>query len=272
MLRHVFATALMVFAVTGGVGQDAVDPAPNGPEQPDAICKALFDEYIVRVSKIPGDDITAAIQLIASRGRERGFWRTVLAELKADNEQSEVGCVRILGRMLEVDATARDVIQRERETGDVGQWIARVCLDEEVVDVLLARADAADRFRLPHYLVALARSRDPRVTGLFLKVIQGKHEEGFMEGAQFHAALGLAERGDRAGVEWLIAHVEDQLGDVFYARPAGASRQNVGVCCVAALRVLSGEAELETAVEWQAWWFKAKADFKPARHVPLSDR
>jgi len=266
-MKRTIACLIVVLAATAVFSQEAADER----EAPDAICKALFDEYIVRARKVPGDDITAAIQLIASRGRTTGFWRIVFAELQADSDQSEVPCVRILGRMLEVDALARETIARERETGEVGQWGATVELDEEVVDVLLARADAADRFRLPHYLVALARSRDPRVTGLFHKVLQGKHEKDPTEGALFHAAVGLAEQRDPAGIEWLIAHVENNLPTVSAARPSGAASDNLSACCLAALRTLSGERKLETEIEWRAWWHDAKATYKPAAHVHYVD-
>src|SRR5688572_23745851 len=89
------------------------------PQQPDQICQLLFDAYM-RGGKIDSDTIGAAMLIIAARGRASGFWRNVLDELRKGND-NETACVEILGRMLAVDAAVRDRMQREKETGQIGQ-------------------------------------------------------------------------------------------------------------------------------------------------------
>jgi hypothetical protein len=75
---------------------------------PDPLCRMLFDEYVVGAGKIDHSTRLAAAHIVAERGRTNGFWREVLAALPADDVRREIACVRVLGRMLEQDAFARD--------------------------------------------------------------------------------------------------------------------------------------------------------------------
>lgn len=237
----------------------------------DEISKLLFDTYIARPGKIETSTLMAAEHIIAQRGRESGFWKKVLAELQTDDEYSEVGCVRILGNMLARDAGARDGIRRERETGEFPS--ARplsVHLGPEVVAELLERGQKAGRFRIDHYAIALARARVPEARDFFTSMLRAKTgptkadvekgeagPEGYyhLDSTRFHAAVGLAQLGDPAGIEWLIAHCEDIQGHVSGAKPLGASPGgSLGSCCLAALRQLSGEKEPTSKAEWEAWW------------------
>ncbi len=109
--------AVLVFA--------CVTPAPAAPDtraEPDAICAALFREYIAGPHMIPTEDVLAASDLIASRGRTTGFWNSVLEGMRSAKGWDEALCVRILGKMLEDDAQAREILRSTPRTRDPGAY------------------------------------------------------------------------------------------------------------------------------------------------------
>jgi hypothetical protein len=242
--------------------------AQNQPE--DEISKLLFEAYLNGPRKTNTSTVMAASHIVAERGRMSGFWRDVLAELSSGDEHSEVNCVRILGNMLATDAAARDAIRRQKETGEVSAWIPSVHIGPEVVEDLLKRGTKADRFRIDHYTIALARARVPETRKFFASILKAKKGAGpvapgagetvpesfnHLDSTRFHAAVGLAQLGDPLGIEWLIANCEEVNGHVEHARPYGASPGgNLGSCCLPALRQLTGKRELATRAEWEAWW------------------
>jgi hypothetical protein len=210
----------------------------------------------------------------------------VLAELKSGDEHSEGHCVRILGNMLATDAAARDAIRRQKETGEVGAWNPTVHLGPEVVSELVARARRADRNRIDHYVIALARARVSEARELFSAVLTARRgvpadaapgadvPTGFyhMDGPRFHAAVGLAQLGEAAGAQWLIANCEDPNGYVQHARPYFADRTgSIGTCCQAALMQLSEKREPMSKAEWEAWWQAADPSQLKLRAVQFVD-
>ena len=233
--------------------------------QTDDISKLLFETYIARPGKIESDSIRAATHLITVRGRNSSFWKEVLAELKKNNKHSEIGCVRILGKMLAIDASARDSIRRQKETGELEQWMATVRLGPEVVTELIDRGKQADRLRIDHYVIALTRARVPEAKDFFVGILRAKQADdpsddvAFPEGpyyrttARFHAAVGLAQLGEPLGVDWLIANCENPNGSVFHAWPRGAATTSLDRCCTVALQQLSGKRELASKADWEAW-------------------
>lgn len=235
--------------------------------KPDDICQRLFETYIARRGKINTSTVMAASHIVAERGRNTGFWKNVLQELRNDNEDSEIGCVRVLGKMLAIDARARDIIR----TGEVTAWEPSVALPPEVVEELIARGKKADRFRVDHYCIALARARVPEAKAFFNMILRNDTGKNYMSSAQFHAALGLAHLADPKGFEWLIANSDDQLPTVSNAWPSRMSNGNVSTCCVAALKELSGKRDLSTKQEWQSWWKSIDRQTLPVRHVELVD-
>ncbi|MAG92792.1 MAG: hypothetical protein CMJ48_03455 [Planctomycetaceae bacterium] len=229
-------------------------------QQADDVTRQLFEQYIARQAKISTDSVMAATHLVAERGRASGFWKDVLKELKRNNPNSEIGCVRVLGKMLAIDASARDSIRRHNETGELSAWHAVVRLGPQVVDELIERGGKADRFRTDHYTIALARARTPKARDFFLSILRVPRSSGpfknagvHMDGTKFHAAVGLAQLGDSAGIDWLIANAEHH-GSVLGARPRG-TRPGGGLsaCCVEALRQLSGQNGLTSKAEWTEW-------------------
>lgn len=258
-------------------------------QQADEITRQLFEQYVARQGKINTESVIAATHLVAERGRGTGFWKNVLKELKRNNQQSEIGCVRVLGKMLATDAAARDAIRRRNETGEVSAAFAIVCLGPEVITALLERGRKADRYRIDHYTIALARARVPEARDFFQSILHTSGDQltlsenvqpprrdttktpitspdpatgadsaptrlYHLESTRFHAAVGLAQLGDSEGIDWLIANCEFSQGTVMNARPQGAARGgDLSACCAEALRHLSLEHARTSQAEWAAW-------------------
>jgi hypothetical protein len=251
--------------------------------QADQVTQHLFEQYVARQGKINTGSVMAATHLVAERGRESGFWKNVLAELQRDNPPSEIGCVRVLGKMLAADAAARDALRRQKEKGEVSAVIPRVFLGPEVVAALVERGGKADRFRSDDYAIALARARAPEARGFFQSILRGRAEPANAAGAapvswrhldstRFHAAVGLAQLGDAEGIEWLIEHCEFSQGFVTNASPQGAPRGgDLSSCCMEALRQLSGERQRTSRAAWAAWWKSADRKQLLDRAVSFGD-
>ena len=248
----------------------------------DELTRQLFEQYVARQGKINTESVLAATHLVAERGRQNGFWRNVLAELQHNDGQSEIGCVRVLGKMLATDAAARDAIRRRNETGEVSAWAPTVCLAPDVITELLKRAQHADRFRIDHYTIALARSRTPEAKEFFRSILStpvpnnpfDERSTGpyHLTTTRFHAAVGLAQLGESDGLEWLIANCEDTSGSVMNARPKGAPPGGgLGACCTESLRQLSGERTRTSKFEWRAWLTTADKKTLPKHAVIFGD-
>ncbi|QDT10535.1 hypothetical protein [Planctomycetes bacterium K23_9] len=234
---------LACFLLLGRIAE-AQDP------KPDEICQRLFETYITRQVKISTKTVMAATHIVAERGRNTGFWKNVLAELRSENSQSEIGCVRVLGKMLATDALARYTIRRQKETGEISAWLASVRLGPNVVAELVQRGEKADRSKLDHYVVALARSRVPETKEFLQSVLRNDNRS---DSAKFHAAVGLAQLAETEGVEWLIANSESSQGHVSVGTPRGAAPGGaLSACSVAALQQLSDQ-RLQNKSEWEAW-------------------
>jgi hypothetical protein len=246
-------------------------PAQDLDPESDQLSQLLFDTYLVRRGKINTETRRAASHIVAERGRENGFWRQVLKELQKNREESEIACVEVLGKMLERDAAAREEIQRVKETGEVGQWRPSVCLGPEVIQELIARGKQVDRFRVDHYAIALARARVPEAADFFRWILREDPDQNFMETARFFAGVGLAQLGEAAGMDWLIAQSDNPNSTLSNARPHGAPSLNLDTCAVAALQSLTGEQELRTRPEWEAWWKRTDRKAYLKGHVDIVD-
>jgi len=240
----------------------------NSQEPVDPVCDVLFKAYLTG-GKIPTVDELAACQLVASRGRVTGYWKVLLSILKSDNKISERNCVRVLGKMLAADADARDRIKNG--VSKMVSELQKVYLGEEVLDELLKRAENSDRWGADLYAPTLARSRDLKCKEYFRKILEDSDEKHYMTNAKFFSALGLAQLDDPSGYEWLIANSNDSGPILSGAFPSGISSNNLDVCCVVALRTLSGQQELRTRAEWEAWWGKVDKPFLLKNHVAIVD-
>ena len=238
-------------------------------EGQDSICVALFKEYVERGVRVYEGDLLAASQIIASRGRTSGFWKHILAELRRGDSRTEVACVRILGRMLEGDAQAREVLRIKKERpNEIGAMVS-VCVGDEVVKELISRASEVERDSVRYYMIALAASRAHEAKHLFSQVLADDKRPQYDTTAKFYSAIALSQLGDEIGVVWLIEHLQDRTGSVFSAWPEGTLSRNVSDCCQVALRRISGRSELRTASEWTHWWSSSKNDFKPVRTIRI---
>lgn len=270
--------------------QPVAPPQPLAPPRPpiqmavDPICWQLFKEYFVagRGAKIPTETVYAVSHIIVERGRNSGFDRIILQELRKNDERSEIQCVKLLGQIVAIDAYARTDARRRRETGNDWPPQQRSIgggLRIELVKELLARAQQADRASIGEYVIALTRARVPECQPFLKQILatagrqnrfpptvsengrqkgvqpQGPPPLRYSAATQFHAAVGLALLADAEGIEWLIANCE-KISHVQRARPVNMSRsgsQTVGACCVAALQQLSGNKKLTQKNEWEAW-------------------
>ncbi len=259
-------TTLLVMLVLFVCGTVVAYSQETG-DQPDKLCQMLFDSYITGGGKVNTSTYLAAAHIIAERGRTCGFWQEVLKELRNGKEATEGGCVHLLGKMLEVDAAARDVIRRERETGEIGQWLALVCLPPEVVMELVTRGKQADRFRADQYAIALARARVPEATDFLRMILQDNTGKNYPETTKYYAALGLAQLGDPLGFEWLVEKCDECLPVVWDTWPSCAAHQNLDICCKAVLQELSGRKDITNKQEWEEWWKQTGKKALPHGHV-----
>ncbi len=257
------ARRIVCAVLVGLAALTATAAARKNGEEPDRLCQMLFDEYVVSRGKINTSTRMAAAHIVAERGRTNGFWKDVFAALPTGDVKREIACVRVLGKMLEHDAIARDAQRRFERTGEVQQARPSICVGEDVVKELIARGAKAEDGLADHYAIALARARVPEARELFRKMLAG--EPGLV-GDGFHAAVGLAQLGDPAGFEWLIARSTDPTHTVSNAWPRRVPSYNLDVCCAAALQELVGQGAPRTRPEWQAWWNQVdKAKLAPGR-------
>jgi hypothetical protein len=265
-LRSVLVFLVFAFLSASTPACFAADAPPI--DRTDPISKALFEEYIVRHGKTPTSDIVAATDLIISRDMS-DFWQPALEGLDKTKDWDQMTYVRLLGKMLYVDAADReykgDITLRQSE-------IRR--LPETVLPELLKHAKDAKDYSLDAYLIAIARARDPRAKDFLTEKLKSSETGGCWQSIKFHSALGLAELGDPTGVEWLINNSEDTSSDVVFAWPLIEDR-HLGTSCLNALRVLSGEMNLKTKAEFETWWKNTKQPTKqlwtPKHHVTLID-
>jgi len=245
IVSSLLACVVVLVATVGARGRE---------QEPDRLCQMLFEEYVVGRGMINGSTVTAATHIVAERGRPSGFWRDVFRELQKDDPETEIGCVRVLGKMLEMDADAEDAGREAEKTGGVPQSPASREVGSEVVAYLIQRGEKADRFRVDQFVTALARARVPEAGELFRSILRDDTEKHHGASAKFHAAVGLAQCGEASGFQWLIENCDDPTPTISNAWPDHVATLNLDVCCIAALRGLSGQRALRTPQDCEAWW------------------
>ena len=253
------------FVVSSVAGQDSPTPSSN-----DCLCQELSRRYLPRGRKVSSDNLKAAIQLLSTHARHNDYWRIILDDWRHCASPRETHYVRVLGKMLAIDALGRDIEALPPEKLARIASSPGIALDESVLPELVARARQADRLTMDHYVIAVARARDRRSVSFLAQILADPQRDHAL-GTQFHAAVGLANLGDARGVVWLIDHVDKPGAGVAHARPPGVSLGNLDECCVWALRSLSGKRGLGTEAEWRDWWAAVREGFAPVNVVQLVD-
>lgn len=263
----------------------------------DALTEQLFRQYVAVNGKIDSDDVQAAIELVASRGVENGYWRTVLAEFEKscddDNSIVRKNTLAVMSKMLAVDGSVRWIEQQARQErlaqqaaaaprASGVQSIPASNLGPEVLERVIERAyEVRHLFDLVDYVVAARQAHDDRAAPFLEKVLHGGDREsehwrqtsgGAWTEPQFHAAVALAELGRPEGVEWLIAHTDATGGSLF--RMPHAETSEVYLACRLALEELTGAQVTPAPGDWQeqawrAWWAAHQESFSPRQAVAL---
>jgi hypothetical protein len=241
--------------------------------------------------------VRAAIELVAARGNGSAFNQIVLNEFEKTYEDENASTVRrnllqLMAKMLAREGGERWRYEHARRTEQVGPSATTVTpnpspendkivyRESKMLENLIARGRQANRHEIDSFVIAVRQAHHPQGKSFLLEVLQnspdptkGKWPDnvgGSWEDAKFHAAVGLAELGEHAGVEWLIKQSEpNDFGtgsmsiSVWNAPHAKASGGNLRQSCVYALEDLSGQRATEDAGQWKAWWGTSKKQFVP---------
>jgi hypothetical protein len=243
----------------GTIARTAPVALPVDPAH-DIVCEQLMADYILRGGKIQGDTVDAAIVIIASRA-ERGYWRTVFKHFQESQDNNlqafspSPNLLRILTKMLWRDGRARWLLSHPEELKQ-SAWAPSIVLPAEVIDTIIARAKIANRQQFDNYVVAIMAAHDARSKPFLLDVLNDKlppvnGQPVVTPSAQFHAAVGLANLGERAGVEWLVN--TPGSADVGYVPHIRVPGGNLHEARLRALSDLTGQP-YQPLEKWQAWW------------------
>jgi hypothetical protein len=279
--------------------QEAAPAADVVTDKPDVVTDQLFREYVAVNGKIDSSSVDAAIELVATRGVDNGYWRTVLAEFEKtfdtdDNSAVRKNTLSVLSKMLAIDASARWIEQCQRveaspqqraappQAASGVQSVPASNLGPEVLEQVIARAyEVRHLFDLVDYVVAVRQAHDERGEEFLLDVLRGPQRDddhwkdpqgGTWPEAQFQAAVALAELGRAEGVEWLIAHT-DATGTTLFRVPH-AKTDELYLACRYALTELTGHQPAPTRgdlqqAQWLAWWQSNAKQFHPTQAVAL---
>jgi hypothetical protein len=275
----------------------ASNTAAQAPQEnpSDVVCERLLNEYILKRGKIESANIEAAIQLIASRGRDNGYWRVVVEHFEQSPVNDSRGSqsqllLRILTKILQSDGWSRWVRAHPEELKS-SQTGAPIRLPVSVIDTIVARAKQADRLNRDDYIIALVAAHDSRTRDFLRGILDRKKDEAtkrdlfdtgeqdasvpggpLSDGSRFYAAVGLAELGDLDGVRWLVEAPTDIGGSLFptYVSHVDASGDLLQ-SRVLALADLTGQP-FQTIEEAQSWWATnrpTEKEYKPKARVRL---
>ncbi|MCH8150557.1 MAG: hypothetical protein IH987_21705 [Planctomycetes bacterium] len=250
---------------------------PPSPDQPPVIRDPDMEPYFDRLihlcfngGKINSDDRAAACHLLSRAARRHERWRVPVRMLRQE-QGNERRIVQVLGKIAAVDARARDRQALPKEERMRIASMPGVVLDDTVVPELLDRVRATDRDVVDHYVIALARARDPRAVDFLRKILTGNLGQSGLTSTRFHAAVGLANLGDIEAVEWLINNIDADRGRVSHAWPGKRCSNDLATSCVEALHQVSGYLGYSTADEWRQWWSAQRESFQPKNIIQLRE-
>jgi hypothetical protein len=169
----------------------------QGPaDEPDLLCRLLFDTYIVADGMIGGPTRrrphTSSQSAVGSAAS--GAWCSPSCGrmTRGPRDRARSSWARCSSRK-RTRATSSG-------TGDDGRdapGIPQIKLGKDVVEELLARAKNADGYQ-DVFVVALARARVPETRALFRAIVEDGAPDWALTSERFHAAIGLAQLGDPA--------------------------------------------------------------------------
>lgn len=251
---------------------------PPSQSQLSAAPTTASDPYFDRLfrlccsgKKVNSDDRHAACQLLSSACRHEGErWRIVLDELRNDNGRNQ-HCLEVLGKIAAVDARARDILAMPPEKRALVAWMPDIALDDSVVPELLEWAGKAEGHFVDHYIIALAKARDPRAREFLTHVLLDDEGKNQHPSNRFHAAVGLANFGDARAMGWLIEHCDAKSASVFNAWPTQVGGSGLDASCVRALQFATGQFGLSTKAEFRDWWSKNRDHFKTVKPDMIID-
>lgn len=226
---------------------------------------------------------------------------------KTDNSRTiRRNLLALMSKMLAVEGGQRWRYERARRTGEVELSATTVTpmpspendkivyRESEMLARVIARGRQADRHDIDAFVIAVRQAHHPQGKPFLLDVLRnppdplsaelqtgtvgapnarGKWPDnvgGSWLDAKFHAAVGLAELGEHAGVEWLIRQSEqNEFGvgsmsaSLNHAPHREVTRSNLRESCIHALADLSGLPPTDESAQWKAWWAANKDDFAP---------
>lgn len=265
-------TCWLVVLSSGGflMAQQSEEPVAL-PDK--ATLTRTYVQHYLSGMRINSTTVHAAMQMVA----DNGDWKIVLEELESGRCGSEVHCIKVLGMMTEKEAQWRRLVElhyRGEYRSAMMMGPRRPYVPTELVPILLRRA-GRDKENLRQYVIALAQSRDERAREFFIRILQNASGDMKVEGAAFHAAVGLANLHEPAGIEWLIEHSEVNNKSVNDAWPTGTPGRLMDVACDQALvrlsgRYSNGECTCSRGVEyWRKWWEDAGKQVREGAYIPL---
>lgn len=267
----IYVVVLMILIRTGSVTAD--DPV-------DRLAWELTERYITQVGKIPTDQIRAATILVgASLRHDPALVRSLSKSLgqHCGNEGTLIIRRKILSVFRRAFESTGGAARWSDQSDSTRRQVELFALpDEDAVLAQIIRCGrTADRSDIDNYVLALRAAHHPATSDFLRDVLRHEtkwkdHQGGSWGDAKFHAAVGLAELGDAAGWNWLIAAAtpnEFGIDDTVYrgahvSVTTGSLRAN----CKAALMDLAG---LQVApASWTDWW-QTNGDQLQPQHVGL---
>lgn len=272
----------------------------------DMVTEQLFRQYVVGRGKISTRTVNAAIELVAARGQSPAFAQAVVLEFERSCEDENASSIlknlmELISKMLAVDGNQRWIYELAHRNGQTKQ-IATTAgpspspTDEkiyyrqsEMLERVISRGRQANRHNIDAFVIAVRQAHHPRgkqflldvlqnqpdplSRGLTVDPLQGKWPDnlgGTWLDAKFHAAVGLAELGEHAGVEWLIKQSElndfgvgSMSASLFHAPHRKAASSNLRESCLHALADLFELPATSDSKQWTAWWAANKDHFQP---------
>lgn len=308
MLFSQIAASLIVMFVVCVTFVEADEPRPKptsnslvadsaDKDSVDGVTEQLFRQYVLGRGKIPTSNVQAAIVLVAARGNGPAFNQIVLNEFEKTYKDENASTVRrnllqLMAKMFAREGSDRWRYEHARRTGQAEssattvtptpspEYEKIVYRESKMLERLIVRGRQANRHEIDAFVIAVRQAHHPQGKSFLLDVLQNSPDPekgkwldntgGSWRDAQFHAAVGLAELGDHAGVEWLIKQSEPNdfgtgsmsvsLSNALHAKASGG---NLRQSCVCALEDLSGLQAVDDAGQWKTWWGTSKERFVP---------